>query len=115
MGLGRMLASLGSHIRLLGLRRTAIEVAKFAAKKALLMTLITTVLVIVLNNFLIDWIGDYLSSIHGSMSQSLDPMTYEFTELGAYLATQLRLQDCLEIIISGISVGAIRKFLPFTS
>lgn len=115
MALGRMLASIGSNVRLLGLRKSAIEIAKFAAKKALLMTLITTVLVIVLNNFLIDWIGNYLSSIHGSMSQTLNPMTYEFTQLGAYIAAQLRLQDCLEIIISGISVGAIRKFLPFTS
>jgi len=114
MSLGGLISGLGSAAKSLGIKEAAIASAKFVATKVILTTLLVSGLAIVLHNFIIDFVTAYIQASANQMDGgNMDSFVVQLTDLGAYLGQQLQLQASISVILSGLSVGAVRKFIPF--
>ena len=117
LGIGSAIVAVVSFFRGATLFQAAVTVAKYVAIKALLITLLTTVAVVVFHNFLIDFITSMLSQFETYATSHLSPgfekITHQFTGLGGYLADKLQIVESFSLIMSGLMVGVIRRFIPF--
>lgn len=113
-GFGSLFSWLGGIIAGLGVREGAIQLAKFVATKIIITTVFVLGLSILLNNFLIDWITDYLmASSQYITDPNLQSAVINISGLAAYIGGLLQIKECFSIIIAGLSVGMIRKAIPF--
>lgn len=91
----------------------ALELAKWGAKKLLITAFFTVAIYVVANNFLVWFIGKVIEET----SQFMDAGTFESSAfqligLGAYLAEKFRLVESFSLVVTGLSIRAIRQFLP---
>jgi hypothetical protein len=82
------------------------------AAKLLLLGLFVIILPVVLNNFFYK-ILEIMTSFANSETAVLgtNPLSYQFTGLGAYLADHLQLPGALSIVLTAVSVRFILKSL----
>jgi len=117
LGIGSAIVAIASLIRGSSVFQAAIAVAKFAAIKALLIALISTVAVVVFHNFLLDFMTDALSQfstfLESNVSGDIQSVVHTFEGLGGYLADQLKIVESFSLIMSGLTVGIVRRFIPF--
>ena len=114
MALGSLLAGLGGAVRSLGIRQAAIASAKFVATKVVLTTLLVSGLAIVLHNFVISFMTDFINASAQEMTDgNMQSFLINLEGIGAYIGNKLKLQESISLILSGVSVGAVRKFIPF--
>lgn len=85
---------------------------RWVAEKVLLTTLFTVVLPVVLNNFLYDFVQAIFTWINGQVSPGAftNPA---FTGYAAWFIEQLKLPDCLSVIMGGIILRLILRHVPF--
>jgi len=114
-GLGGLLTGIAGAIGASSVKDAAIQVAKFIAFKVILTALLVTGLAIVLNNFVIDFVTDFISQAATSLSDgtTFQSSVFQLQNIGAYLGNILMLKESMAVVISGISIGAVRKFIPF--
>ena len=116
-GIGSAIVAIASLIRGSSVFQAAIAVAKFLAIKALLIALVSTVAVVVFHNFLIDFMTDALSQfstyLESNVSGNIQAVVHTFEGLGGYLADKLKIVESFSLIMSGLSVGIIRRMIPF--
>lgn len=116
-GIGSAIVAIVSFFRGASLFQAAVQVAKFVAMKALLITLITTVAVVVFHNFIIDFLTMALSQFNtyvtNNLNPGLEPVVHQFSGIGGYLATKLQIVQSFSLVMSGLMVGVVRRFIPF--
>ena len=117
LGIGSVIVGIISFFRGATLFQAAVSVAKFVAIKALLITLLTTVAVVVFHNFIIDFITSYMeqfvSFATSSLPSGFESVSHQFTGIGAYLADKLQIVESFSLVMSGLMVGVVRRFIPF--
>jgi hypothetical protein len=112
-----MLGSIAGRISGTSIKSGLIEVAKWTAFKIFMTALIFTGLYIVLNNFVIGFVGDLMSGAQSALESQagggLQAAVVDLTGLGAYLAQKLQLVDAFAVWLTGLAIASIRSFLPF--
>lgn len=96
----------------------ALASAFFLAIKGVIVFLMVSVLAIVLHNFLIDFITDYLASAVDAYGNSpdgsaLQTFTIQLSGIGAYLGGLFKIPEAFSVLMAGFSIGAVRSFIPF--
>lgn len=91
-----------------------VEVAKWTATKLLLTAFLTVGIYIVANNLIVWTVTKILEQTSQFASQgSMESAAIQLTGLGAYLADHLLLTQSFALIVTGVTIRAIRQFLPF--
>lgn len=89
------------------------NVLRFIAGKALLFFLFVTVIPLVLNNFL----ADILEMSFSLVSDSINPASFNpavsLSGLAAWLSAQLRVSECLSVIVSSLIAKVTLRSIPF--
>jgi len=98
--------------------KSSLEIAKFAAYKTLIYTVLFSASIVVVS-FILDFVFSnvctYLESVISS-TINLDSnvnLVLNSTQFFAYLVNVLRIQDCLQIIFSALLTKFTLKFIPF--
>lgn len=91
------------------------EVAKWTAKKTVVLAFIATGIYVVFNNVLVFFIDKVLTEVSGMVQTqgTFSTITIELTGLAAYFANEMNLVPAFALIITGVTIRAIRQFLPF--
>ena len=92
-----------------------LELAKWSAKKIVVLSFLTVGIYIIFNNVLV-WLIDKILTEVGSLVSdqgSFDSIVIQLTGLGAYFANEMRLVDAFAVIVTGFTIRAVRQFLPF--
>lgn len=90
----------------------SVEVAKFLAYKVLLSFLLFTGLVIVYQMILamtLDWLSQLLQQYASSQNVVL-----QVAGLGGWMLSQLRMQDCISILTSAMTVRLLLRLVPLS-
>lgn len=91
----------------------ASSVARYLAIKAVLITLITVTLPIILHNFVVWFFDQIYQFVSSSLpSGGLSSTVLQFSGLAGYLAVHLRFPEMFAVIVTGISIRAILNFIP---
>ena len=92
-----------------------LELAKWSAKKIVVLSFLTVGIYIVFNNVLVWLINKILDEVGALVTEqgSFDSIVIQLSGLGAYFANQMRLVDAFAIIVTGFTIRAVRQFLPF--
>lgn len=94
-------------------RTVTLDVLKMVALKAILMSIVITVLPVVANNFLIDIMQGAFTQLTSIVSpQNLD-VSLQFSNLTAWLMEKTRLVECFSVIIGAISTRWAINAIPF--
>jgi len=114
VGLGAALTAIVRAISGSSLKSAAVLVAMFLALKVVMTTLVVTGMAVVLNNFVIDFITEYIAEMAVSLSQGtgFESSVISLTGVGGYLGRLMLLKQSLALVISGLCIGATRKFIP---
>jgi len=111
----RMTNFLGKWMGLQTIAHLGIEIAKFTAWKLILAGMWITGIYILCNNIVV-YVLNLISSLMPAIFSG-DPggpsMIFQLTGLGAYLAIHLKLVDSFSILIAGLSLAFVRRFLPY--
>ena len=87
---------------------------RYIAFKTIFFTGLTIILPRVLKQ-VIGWVFDglagNLSEIFGSLP-SLPTISFQFTGFAAYLINHLRVIDCISILLTGLTINFILRFIP---
>jgi len=98
--------------------KSSLEVAKFLAYKTLIYTVLFSASVVVVS-FILDFVfSSFYSYLQTSLNGSLQVngnfnLVLNTFGFFAYLVNVLRIQDCLQIIVSALSTKFMLKFIPF--
>ncbi|MBI5557492.1 MAG: hypothetical protein HY885_07630 [Deltaproteobacteria bacterium] len=99
----------GSISRMFGM-----DLLRWLAWKALIITVITVTLPIVLKN-VITWLFETVMSIATSQisTNGLTHAAFEFTGFSGYLAYHLMIPESIAIILTGLAIRLVLNFIPF--
>jgi hypothetical protein len=87
---------------------------KWLAWKALIITLITITLPIVLKN-LVTWLFDTLMSFAVShvSTDGLSAAAFDFSGFSGYLAFHLMIPESIAVILTALAIRFVLNFIPF--
>jgi hypothetical protein len=108
-----MPAIIGALFALLG-KIFGDNLLRWIATKALIITLMVTVLPIVLKNVIV-WMFSTIMNIASSylpQDAELESFTITLTGPGAYLAQQLQLPLCISILLTAYAVRIVLNMIP---
>lgn len=110
----RMFGWLVSRFGLIFGQGFLVQLAKWTAAKVLLTSFLTVGIYIVANNLLVWAVTKILEQTSQFASLgSMESSVIQLTGIGAYFADHLLLIPSFSLIIAGVSIRAIRQFLPF--
>lgn len=96
-------------------RSWAVELAKWTAGKVILTAFCTIGIYILCNNVLVWAVTKIIAETSAQLGNqgSLQNAVIQLSGLGAYIADKFRLVPSFAIVVTGLSIRAIRQFLPF--
>lgn len=107
-------AGLWSAIGTLAAKFLSDSLVKWLAWKAVIISLITVTLPIVLKN-IITWLFDTLMSFAVShvSTDGLSAAAFDFSGFSGYLAYHLMIPESIAVILTGLAIRFVLNFIPF--
>ena len=92
-------------------------IALFVAFKTVMVALITVVLAVVLHNFVVGFITDFLTAATSDLPTDgvsiTEPIVIQLTGLAAWIGYNLKVPESMSVYVACLSIAAVRSWVPF--
>lgn len=104
-----LIIALGSMLT----KYVSVEVLRFVAMRALLLSLVVVILPIVMENFLTAMFASSVELMQGAVGDTAFSGIIPLTGVFGWVASLLKLQECLAVILSAVSMRFALNLIPF--